>query len=636
MSIPFDMKSDDLTSMNALVYQGKNGELFLDRETGFLACVGRFFYKLCGFRDYHLDKIVSCFAKQTDIASSPIATNNLAFLCGKLAKGCGIDDDTYKKVLTAEKLLRKDPIDAMQRVAAESFLSQLSTDSSLQKQLGSFQAKLGKDLPEARDVQSVLERAQLTSRWSELGLNPTLFNNDYEGAKFLIKTRVIYSIIGYQNSTADGPSKHEIKVDDQNRMMIKKEGSYVAAADLEKDFTFDKEWQEIASKADKKERWNYFSPDGLVCVDRWLHPEFIPVEKLSEKEMVDLRAHAQQFYPEGKAPYSELPRDAVIQIFTNPRKQLPLGDFPLITRLDASFPVHAAIRIITSDGQVYSTGFGSTVEEDKYTEEGGMLTTINGMPTILDYEEFRKHEGRVVTSIPITTEACTKVLDKMIEYRQKTIRFNLAKQNCVQLAVDALDETGVKVNTIIKGKDFMRAIGPSSEALPAVGETVGKMKKTIKNITEGEFGNIPPELKIVARLVQAVFLVGLSLEEAIAYLPSKLATLFSNVLVYTLGGAAGSPIAETKTEGAELLENSGGLESFSKLIRNPLDLFNEDTSTLSHALPLIQWQLQQGSTAIHMYGKQPAMGILPPPVTEESEAKKKYLVQKYLTNFGIV
>jgi hypothetical protein len=479
MSIPFDMKSDDLTNMNVLVYQDKNGELFLDRKAGFLACVGRFFYKLFGVRDYHLDKIVSCFAKQTDIASSDIAKNNLTFLCGKLAKGCGIDDDTYKKVLAAEKLLRKDPINATQKVAAEAFLSQLSTDSSLQKQLGSFQAKLGKDLPEARDVQSVLERAQLTSRWTELGLDLPLFNNDYEGAKFLIKTRVIYSIIGYQNSTADGPTKHEIKVDDQNRMMIKKEGTYVVAVELEKDFTFDKEWQEIASKANRQERWNYFSPDGLVCVDRWLHPEFIPVEQLSDKEMVDLRAHAQHFYPEGKAPYSELPRDAVIQIFTNPRRQIPGGDFPLITRLEASFPVHAAIRVITSDGKVYSTGFGSTVEEDKYTEEGGMLTTINGMPTILDYEEFRKHEGRVVTSIPITTEACTKVLDKMIEYRQKTIRFNLAKQNCVQLAVDALDETGVKVNTIIKGKDFIRAIGPSADALPAVGESVGKMKKTI-------------------------------------------------------------------------------------------------------------------------------------------------------------
>ncbi|MBS0655127.1 MAG: hypothetical protein JSR46_05075, partial [Verrucomicrobia bacterium] len=58
--------------------------------------------------------------------------------------------------------------------------------------------------------------------------------------------------------------------------------------------------------------------------------------------------------------------------------------------------------------------------------------------------------------------------------------------------------------------------------------------------------------------------------------------------------------------------------------------------TLYHALPLVQWQLKQRTTAVHLYGKQPAMGILPPEPTAAIEEKRGSLVKKYLTNFGLV
>jgi hypothetical protein len=421
--------------------------------------------------------------------------------------------------------------------------------------------------------------------------------------------------------------------------MIKKEGNYVTVDQLSKELKYNKQREELETIDKPGEYWNYFSPDGLVAVDRWLHPEFVPVEQLSPEEMDQLRAHAKTFYPEGEEPPSSVPRDAVIQIFTNPREELPFGNFPLLSRMSAAYPMHAAIRIITNDGKVYSTGFGANVEEYGYREKD-FLATVNGVPTILDFEEFRKHEGRVVTTIPATSEACETILKTLSDYRKETIRFNIAKQNCVKLAVETLDKTGVKVNTVVTGADLLKAATPALEAIPVIGEPVGLMKKKVTEITEGKFETTSPELLIGARLLQAVFLIGMSAKDVISYVPSKLATLFSNVLVCALGGTTGSPLPKDKTEGGELLEKSGELKHFSALVRNPLDFFKEETSSMSHALPLVQWQLQQRSTAVHLYGKQPAMGILPPQTTEETahqiEAQRQYLVKKYLTNFGIV
>src|SRR5262249_32781558 len=118
---------------------------------------------------------------------------------------------------------------------------------------------------------------------------------------------------------------------------------------------------------------------------------------------------------------------------------------------------------------------------------------------------------------------------------------------------------------------------------------------------------------------------------AVTFVPSKLLTIFCNLMVLTMGGASGSPLPEeTKTTDAERMR------PFPSLIKSPTDLLKEDASMISHALPLIQWQLQQRTTALHLYGTKPEMGILPPQKpTPETVKKRAYLETKYLSNFGI-
>lgn len=603
----FDPNSYDLSAMaethkSQYIYKDRKGNLWVDTNDGLFAPFVRFVATLVGARDYKLKNILQIISNTTATSDK-----NMAYLRGKVAKGCGIDPEKYEKVRLAAHFIEGD---AQKKAEVDEFIDTVATDKSLQSKIQAYDKKIKKIDPKQTEASTVLKRAATTAKWLDLGLSKDLIHNDFAGAEFLLNTRVIYNIVGYQNTTAAGKEIHKLTTNADNKIMILKEGVPVCAADLAKDYEFDKEWQEVRSKTNPEERWNYFSPQGLVPVDRWTHKEFVPVEKLSTAEMNTLRDHAQTFFPH--QPADPL-KDCVVQIFTNPRKVVKGGNNPLLTRFEASAPVHAAIRVITSDGTVYSTGFGSTVDEDKQVE-GKMLATINGMPTILDYEEFRKHEGRVVTSIPITTDACNAILDKLQKYRDETIRFNLLAQNCTTLAVDVLDTTGVKVNNQVNAMEYINSSLPSVYTVPLVGTAARKIKKGATKVNES-----------LPTVAQKAIQKG---NAAIKYVPEKFAAIFANILTTTQGATVGTKQPENAIKETE------GMEKFQSMVENPLDLLSRDTTKLSHSLVLIQWQLQQKSTVVHPYENQPAMGILPPAPSDEQKTIHNRLIKKYLHNFG--
>ena len=278
MSERFNITQEDLhTKGSVLLYKDTKGKLFLDAQKGFFAAVERFVTVLLGQRDYKLEKIVNNLTKQQELLTSEQVNSNLDFLCGKIAKKHGIDPTTYAKVLLAEEVLFPKKHTPDQKKNGEAFFKTIAADSSIQKNLIAFQKSLPSEFSKTTHLQEVLERAHITHRWIELGLDMDLINNDYEGAKFLVKSRLIYSIVGFQNSTVEGAEKNAIKVDNTGCLLIKQQGKYVSVKDLVKKLVFDRNWQELTTKTNPEERWNYFSPNGLVPVDRWLHPEFIHV-----------------------------------------------------------------------------------------------------------------------------------------------------------------------------------------------------------------------------------------------------------------------------------------------------------------------------------------------------------------------
>ena len=261
----------------------------------------------------------------------------------------------------------------------------------------------------------------------------------FEEIQFLITTGIIYNIIGYQNATKHGKSEHQIKFTDSN-VLIKVQGRMKTVLSIMQEF----EWDSIESMLKIKnheppQRWNYISEEGFVPEDRFLRHEelsaeeieqqfkLIPAFKLSSDEMRRLYNHV--------SPNDD--QSCILQFSTNPRN---IKDHGLKQGWSTQFPIHIGIRIINDAGEVYSTGFGSTLEEDKTCATiHQFFASINGQPTMLDYEEMRVHEGRVVTSIPISSEGANKVLNTLNHYRKSTIRFNPIRQNCVALIEDLLE-----------------------------------------------------------------------------------------------------------------------------------------------------------------------------------------------------
>lgn len=373
----------------------------------------------------------------------------------------------------------------------------------------------------------------------------------------------------------------------------------------------------LVSNNNQHERWNYFD-NGLVPIDRFYHHEvsheknypiqngeLSPIVQLSPEEMTILLTRAGDFeFPEGKP---EEAFNCVIQFVSNPR---PEFDHSLLKNLNAQIPVHCGIRLIMSDGSVYSTGFGSTLQEDTYNE--GMrkyLGTINGQPTILDYEEFRRHQGRIVTSIPLG-DACAKdILNQLNEYRQRSIRFNIIKQNCMRLGTNVLSMSGVDLNIQQEfGITLYRAL-PDLKSVPVIGKPLKDLHGRVKNITDIISPKIP-------NFVKDFF------NKTIFFIPKKIGAFIANLIILAMGGIIASPTPSTNASpiadsNPNRLDYFERLDSFEKLYTN---LFDEQTSDIQHSAIFINWQLQQKSTDVHLYSGKPKMNILPP----ETEESKNY------------
>src|SRR5437016_5563309 len=104
----FDVSARDLSQDTAqpLVYKDKKGNLYCDENKGFFAAIGRWISSIAGFRDYKLEHIIKALSNDPQAMTDLIGKKNIEFLCGKLAKSCGIQDTTYKTMVNAEKLLK--------------------------------------------------------------------------------------------------------------------------------------------------------------------------------------------------------------------------------------------------------------------------------------------------------------------------------------------------------------------------------------------------------------------------------------------------------------------------------------------------------------------------------------------------
>ncbi len=283
--------------------------------------------------------------------------------------------------------------------------------------------------------------SRLKGKWSNLGLQDQWFNDDLKGATTLLVTRLIFPILGFQKTRDVLDS--EIRFNhEKNGIEIRMQGKFVLVKEkISNQFIFSKEGGGTIQHAITKKNWTYLGTNGLLPVDRWTHREFLPVVQLNSTQLLRLREHTNKSSID----------NCFIQIVTVPRNVWSSPN-SYLTGLKQNYkknvPLHAYVRLIDKDGFVYSTGFGSTDEQDQLQNEMGYFSTINGMPTILDYEEFRPHKGRVTTTYPISLDRFNQTLNKIREDRRSTIRFNIQIQNCNTLAIKYLKTAGVDFPSI--------------------------------------------------------------------------------------------------------------------------------------------------------------------------------------------
>lgn len=473
-----------------------------------------------------------------------------------------------------------------------------------------------------------LPEEKIRSKWYELKLNPALLDEYPEDVAFLVKTKLIYSIVGFQNSTVDGFNQNEIKVQclpgkAQKGLWIKKEGQWTAVAQIRKELRWNAKIHALTSKNCEFEKWSYFSNQGLVPVhtsyesDLALHSDYPkdqdkmhPVAKLSKQEMDDLLAYATQLNVNHQPNIAPSSLTCAMQFVTHPS---PIFEQPLLQNLNAQLNVHCGIRLILSDGSVYSFGFGGDVQE-RLTNKSftKCLATINGQPKLLDYMEFQKYAQRLVTTIPLNQDQAQDILIQLNQYRAKRVRFNILKQNCVRFSAHLLHLAGISLNTRVSLLTTAWRCLPNVEHLPLEAASLELIKKAYLNVAF----TIPSIVKYIFSCLASIAF----------YVPTQLASLFFNVGLIALGGKKGT---ENTSLDLEKTSDPNLLESFDTLVSN---VFDDQSTYVHHSSIFMNWQLNQKTTEAYRYSGQPSMNILPPTSAEDqtfSQQKKMQLKAVY-------
>jgi hypothetical protein len=509
----------------------------------------------------------------------------VALIKAAAKKGDTLDTRTISHIAAATSKKLKLESSSVEKFIQGSFLLNKKEVAVLKKHFSS------KDNKEYFDTLLALEK------WSALGLDPALAQKYPKDVAFLVQSRLIFTIVGLQNSTTEGKDLHAIR-DNGTGLTIAVEGrGPVLVSGLRDSLRFDPKKEALVSKGNEHEVWNYYL-QGLAPVDRFYRKELAatpaydprnaelkPVAKLSKEELALLIQETKE--KSGK----EGEFTGVIQFVTNPRIEHEtsalLRNFEVQTA-----KIHCGIRFIDKEGYVYSTGLALSSFEDNEIDH--MLKSGNGSAANIDFEEFRGHKGRITTSLPLTAEKESEVFALLQHYRREGVRFNLFRQNCVcfgaHLVKVASDE---EVSLRLPLESMIAKMMPTP-----LSKTIGVSARAFKAISPTLVGFI-----------------------------SKIGTLFKNHLAKSMGGTLGSALYSRESGHSKSARPK--LASFEHLF----DGENEHASDIHHASLFVKWQLEHRATTVSAYKKAPSMSIMPPRTLEE-KAYSDRRKQEFTTLFA--
>lgn len=415
--------------------------------------------------------------------------------------------------------------------------------------------------------------------WEKLGLDGALYDQNTLFAEFLYDTKLLFSIVGYQETMGE-PAAGGIQIHG-GQLCILVQNEWRNFDWIQANLEYDPVQEWMHTKGNPKQIYTYISPrlGGLSLHSRHYYENAYPVHKLNEAELNALRQHAGA-------------NEAVFQLVSTPRPSFS----------EWIVPVHISERLIMPDGMVYSFGgqpdpslaaFIAPPDSSGLSQFCNGASTGEGVIAMADYEEFRDFSGgeRLVTSLPITEDKAKEILNVLDQHKRDGLRFNLLHQNCAKVGVELTQQaTGTTIDNRVTISEILSHLVPEIPLLTTAW-------KTIKAVS-GKFWDLLPEL-IQASLAFVA--------TVIFYIPHKIITLVTNVAILVLGGAQQAddlvPVNDDPNNQQQMTE-------FSRLIRDITDFFRDHPSVVYHHQPVIEWQRQQLATVSHQYSV-PKMYMLP-------------------------
>lgn len=458
----------------------------------------------------------------------------------------------------------------------------------------------------AKDPELITSDAKLEKKWADLGLPPSILEKHIDFARFLVKSGLVFKILTYRQ-TCGNSHLHDVKLDEQGHPMIKVQGEFRRWDVLKKELIYDSKTDNIRSAGypgSIVQNWSYLSPEGLVPIDRLNHEKIVPIYQLTQEERARVLALAQKFYEKNNEIDPGIQKDWVVQFHTSPRRKYapsadPFPENPLLDNFVHNLNTHIVMRLVAPNGDLYSFGVEMPIDSQNFLWDGKYMGTATAeINKTGDFEEFMPHSGRIVTSIPLSTQRADNILNFV--NRTGNIRFNFLRQNCSNLAQFVLKEAGYDLPMKTTIKECLIDSLPDLKHLPFVGYGLEKVNQVFNGVASSIKTVIPKPISNAATFVGDV----------VFFIPRKIATFAINFLIKQLGGAMMLHALPQGTEEDDLGE-TGRFLNFSRIIQNWTDLFKESTLEVYHSKYFIDWQKEQGSTFIVPGSKHTKLNILP-------------------------
>lgn len=465
--------------------------------------------------------------------------------------------------------------------------------------------------PEIADLQAeltkLLKQLKYVNKLSEIAFPKELVFSHLDFVAFIFDSNLAYSMACFKNSTATGPENHTIRMVD-GEPCIKMNGAFTPWSAIKEQVVYDTAQENIVSIQDRTKGWNYISPDGLVQKERFEYKELYPVEQLGQDDYQGLLEHAKQFYSGNNDPEPGVEKTCIFQVVTTCRKgfwKVPVEETWLTKNLLAHIPRHLTLRMIDKVGRVYSFGVEPKKESVWAILDAFPLAILKTTVTkigVPDMEETKECENRLVTSIALSEGKAQEFLTRVNDYNRRGFRFNFMKQNCTKLGSDLLSRIGVVVNMQISFGELLTKIGPDLRDIPYIGAPLTFLIEKVQQIVSFVWDTLS---SILPSPIMGLVSMGVAMFKNALH---KIATVFTNCLVYMLGG--GLMTSEPVAGEEEVREHSDRVISFSRPVRGLGDLLRDDTCDINYSQKMVDWQNKQPSTVTHKY-RGPKLAVVP-------------------------